>query len=144
MSTPHRSVAMPSRPSRSLLATILGLAVASTALAQDDAHVHGAPSRLGTVVFPNSGAKAAQPAFLRGIALLHSFVYDQAASAFEEAENADRNFPLPYWFEALTHSPVLWGIDDPAGARKALARLGPTPSARLDKAKTPRERAYGA
>ena len=104
---------------------------------------HGAP-KLGTVRFPNSGARAAQAPFLRGIALLHSFEYEDAAAAFREAERADRDFALPYWFEALTHSHVLWGEDDPAGGRAVLARLGPTPAARLGRARTSQERSFGA
>ena len=114
-------------------------------------HVHAAPSatspaaiRLGTVHFPTSGSPAAQRAFLNGIALIHSFAYDAAARAFREAENADHNFALPYWFEALTHSPVLWGIDDAPAARQVLARLAPNASERLAKAATARERAYGS
>jgi len=100
--------------------------------------------RLGTVHFPTSGSPAAQREFIRGIALLHSFTYEAAARAFGDAERADEKFALPYWFEALTHSPILWGIDDAPAAREVLARLGPTANERLAKAATPRERAYGA
>ena len=132
------------------LAASLGAVLFSTALAAQD-HVHAAPPatpatavRLGTVHFPTSGSPAAQRAFLNGIALIHSFAYDAAARAFREAENADHNFALPYWFEALTHSPVLWGIDDAPAARQVLARLAPNASERLAKAATARERAYGS
>jgi tetratricopeptide (TPR) repeat protein len=116
------------------------------ARAQHDAHgagAHAAP-RLGTVSFPNSGARAAQAPFLRGLALLHSFEYDDAAIAFREAERADPSFAVAYWLEALTYSHILWREDDPESARRALARLAPTSAERLAKASTPRERAYGA
>jgi tetratricopeptide (TPR) repeat protein len=113
--------------------------------AQEGAHAHaGEAHRLGTVTFPNSGAAAAQAPFLRGIALLHSFEYPDAAEAFREAQRADPAFALAYWGEALTHSQLLWGVDDAAGAREALTRLAPTPEARLERAGSPRERAYGA
>jgi len=132
------------------LTASLGTLLTSTALAAQD-HVHAprpasppAAVRLGTVDFPTSGAPAAQRAFLTGIALLHSFTYEAAARAFLEAERADTRFALPYWFEALTHSPVLWGIDDAPAGRGVLARLAPNAEARLAKAATPRERAYGA
>ncbi len=132
------------------LAASLATLLCSTALAAQE-HVHAAPPatppaaiRLGTVHFPTSGSPAAQRAFLTGIALVHSFAYEAAAGAFREAERADGNFALPYWFEALTHSPVLWGIDDAPGARQVLARLAPNAGERLAKAATPRERAYGA
>ena len=128
----------------------LGTLLFSTALAAQD-HIHVPPPatapaavRLGTVHFPTSGSPAAQRAFIRGIALLHSFTYEAAARAFREAERADARFALPYWFEALTHSAVLWGIDDAPAAREVLARLAPTVDERLGKAATPRERAYGA
>jgi tetratricopeptide (TPR) repeat protein len=118
------------------------------AVAQHDGHADNQPApaamRLGTVVFPNSGARAAQASFLRGVALLHSFHYEEAASAFQSAERVDTSFAMPVWLEAFTHSHLLWGEDDPTAARKVLARLGPTPEARLARAVTPRERGYGA
>jgi dienelactone hydrolase/tetratricopeptide (TPR) repeat protein len=99
---------------------------------------------VGIVRFPNSGSTAAQAPFLRGIAQLHNFEYREAAQAFQQAEKADPKFALPYWFEALTHSPILWSIDDPPAARAVLARLAPSSSKRLAKSATPRERAFGA
>jgi tetratricopeptide (TPR) repeat protein len=99
--------------------------------------------RLGTVHFSNSGAPAAQGSFTRGMALLHSFEYEDAADAFRAAERADPSFALPYWFEAFTHSHLLWGEDDTAAAHVVLARLGPTAQARLSHAPTARERGYG-
>jgi hypothetical protein len=111
------------------------------------AHEHHAGSttaQLGHVHFPNSGTPAAQDAFLRGIALLHSFEYEDAADAFRAAEGADRTFALPYWFEAFTHSHLLWGEDDTAAAHAVLTRLAHTPAARLARARTSRERGYGA
>jgi tetratricopeptide (TPR) repeat protein len=116
--------------------------------AQVDTHAHSAKPgdvpRLGTVTFPTSGNARARAAFVRGIALLHSFHYEEAAKAFQAAERADSAFALPYWFEAFTHSHLLWGEEDVTAARQVLARLKPTPEARLAKAATPRERAYGA
>ena len=110
-----------------------------------EAHRHAEPSRsLGSVSFPNSGAAAAQAPFLRGIALLHSFEYDDAADSFRAAERADAKFALAYWAEALTYSKLLWGLDDVPGARAALTRLAPTATERLALARTARERAYGA
>jgi tetratricopeptide (TPR) repeat protein len=127
---------------RRLIASAILIASSITASAQER-HTHGA-AELGVVSFANSGAPAAQAPFQRGIALLHSFEYAEAAEAFRAASTADRNFAMAYWAEALTYTHPLWGEDDPAAARRALARLGPTPAARLAKAGTPRERAYGA
>ncbi|MGK2963046.1 MAG: gamma-glutamyltransferase [Gemmatimonadaceae bacterium] len=111
------------------------------------AHDHGpgghpAP-RLGTVSFPNSGASAAQEPFLRGIALLHSFEYEDAGEAFLEAQKADPTLAVAYWAEALTYARLLWGLDDPVSGRATLARLGPSPEARIARAQTDREKLYG-
>ena len=109
-------------------------------------HTHHAAaevSGLGAVSFANSGAAAAQPAFQRGLAFLHSFEYDQAAEAFRAAQTADPSFAMAFWGEALTYSHLLWGEDDADAARRALGRLGAARDARLAKAGTPRERAFG-
>ena len=125
----------------------LGAPVAMLA-AQADTHAHGAdshgPARLGTVTFPTSGKPRAQAAFVRGIAFLHSFHYEEAAREFQNAQRADSAFALPYWFEAFTHSHLLWGEDEPDVARDILARLGPTLSSRLARVRDRRERGYAA
>jgi len=118
-------------------------ALAAPALAQDHQHAQGAHGGLGTVIFPNSGKPAAQPDFIRGVALLHSFGYRDAAIAFRAAEKADPGFALAYWMEALTHRHPLWGQEDLAAARLALSPLGASSKARVARAKTPRERAWG-
>jgi tetratricopeptide (TPR) repeat protein len=130
-------------------AVTIGLCIRTAAIAaQSTEHAHGGkgegPARLGTVVFATSARPSAQAAFVRGIAFLHSFHYEEAAKAFQDAERSDTAFALPYWFEAFTHSHMLWGEDDPAAARAVLARLGPTPAQRLARAATAREREYGA
>ena len=51
---------------------------------------------------------------------------------------------MAYWGEALTFAQLLWGLDYADSARTALARLGATREARLARAKTERERQYGA
>ena len=96
------------------------------------------------MAFANSGADAAQAPFLRGLALLHSFEYDEAAEAFRAAQAADPGFAMAFWGEAVTYSHLLWGEDDVDAARRALNRLAPSRDARLARAKTAREQAYGA
>jgi tetratricopeptide (TPR) repeat protein len=128
----------------SCLAAILATVAVSQA---QERHTHppGADAtRLGTVAFANSGADAAQAPFLRGLALLHSFEYDEAAEAFRAAQAADSSFAMAFWGEAVTYSHLLWGEDDVDAARRALNRLAPTRDARLARAKTSREQAYGA
>jgi tetratricopeptide (TPR) repeat protein len=91
---------------------------------------------LGRVDFPTSGAPAAQAQFLRGVAALHSFWYDEAADAFREAQKADPAFALAYWGEAMTCNHPIWGEQDLDAARAVLARA--------PKAPTDRERAWMA
>jgi tetratricopeptide (TPR) repeat protein len=101
-----------------------------------------ADERLGRITFPNSGNAAAQPHFIRGVLLLHSFEFDDAREAFREAKAADPGFALAYWGEALTHTYPLWRHLNREAGLKVLAELGPTPEARQAKAPTARERDY--
>ncbi len=98
--------------------------------------------KLGTISFPNSGNAAAQAPFIRGVLLYHSFEYADAATAFREAQKADPSFALAYWGEALTYTHQVWNEQNVEVARTALARLAPTPEARREKAKTPREKMF--
>src|ERR1700686_1346205 len=82
---------------------------------------------LGATHFPNSGAPSAQRNFLRGLLLLHSFEYAAARKSFQAAEGTDPGFAMAYWGEALTYNHPLWGEQDLAAARSALARLAATP-----------------
>ena len=97
---------------------------------------------LGSVSFPNTGAARAQAPFLRGLALLHSFEYADAAEAFREAQQLDTSFAMAYWGEALTYDHPIWGEHDSTAARAALARLGSGAEARVSRGRNARERAY--
>jgi tetratricopeptide (TPR) repeat protein len=97
---------------------------------------------LGTLAFPNSGAPAAQADFLRGVAWLHSFGYEDAIAAFRAAQAADPGFAMAYWGESLAFSQPLWFYEEPEKGRAALAKLAATADARLAKAGTERERGF--
>ena len=107
-------------------------------------HHHAVPtgSNLGELSFPNSGNKAAQAPFLRGVKLLHNFQYEDAIVAFQQAQKADPDFALAYWGEAMAHNYTLWAEQHTDQARAVLAKLGPTAEARAAKAKTPREKMW--
>ncbi|HVT44613.1 MAG TPA: hypothetical protein VMT00_09500 [Thermoanaerobaculia bacterium] len=105
---------------------------------------HEPPADLGVIEFPNSGAAAAQPHFIRGVLLLHSFEYAPSARAFREAQAADPEFALAYWGEAMTFNHPIWGEQDLAAGRAVLARLAPTAAERAAKARTEREKGYMA
>lgn len=97
---------------------------------------------LGRLSFPSSGAAAAREPFLRGVLLLHSFEYGQAADAFRAAQEIDPDFALAYWGEAMTLTHPVWNEKDAEAGRAVLERLGPTRDARLARAPTDREKAY--
>jgi tetratricopeptide (TPR) repeat protein len=101
-----------------------------------------AAAQLGTIDFPTSGSATARPAFERGVLLLHSFEYEEAATAFQEAQQSDPGFAMAYWGEAMTYTHPLWNQQDVAAARAALERLGPSREARRNKAGTDREKRY--
>src|SRR5262245_40808000 len=101
----------------------------------------GRSEGLGRIDFPNSGPRAAQAAFVRGVLLLHSFEYVDAAEAFREAQALAPDFALAYWGEALTHNHPIWQEEDRETARAVLARLAPTPAERAAKCGDERERA---
>jgi tetratricopeptide (TPR) repeat protein len=119
---------------KALSAGVVALLLVRTAAAQ-------AP-HLGTIDFPNSGAAAAQPPFIRGVLLLHSFEYGPAAAAFQEAERVDPGFAMAYWGEALTYTHPVWDQQDVNAGRAALQRLAPTAASRRARAPTAREQAY--
>jgi tetratricopeptide (TPR) repeat protein len=130
-----------------ILALMAILACQGIAAAPVPAHEHAASTGsvnvgLGTTHFRNSGAARAQPDFMRGLLLLHSFEYDAARQAFQAAEREDPDFAMAYWGEALTYNQTLWAEQDQRAARAALAKLAATPELRAAKAGTERERAY--
>jgi tetratricopeptide (TPR) repeat protein len=118
---------------KSLTLSLVTLLLATNIAAQND---------VGEVSFANSGAAAAQPAFLRGLALLHNFEYPTAAESFREAQKIDPEFVMAYWGEAMTYTHPVWFQQDAPAARAVLQRLGATPAERAAKAKSDRERAY--
>lgn len=91
---------------------------------------------LGAIGFPTSGTPEAQGHFLRGVAAMHSFWYEEALAAFRESTRIQPDFLMGYWGEAMAHNHPVWQEQDLEAARAALARM--PFSARA----TDRERAY--
>ncbi len=94
---------------------------------------------VGSVHFPVSCTTAAQTAFDRGVALLHSFWYDEAGRAFAEVARIDPGCAMAHWGEAMSHYHPLWAPPTPADLAKGLAAIE---EAKRPPAKTQRERDY--
>ena len=114
---------------RTKLTVLLGvcsltLATSGAALAQDHA-AHGAPvDRLGSVTFPNTCADAVKPQVNRGVALLHSFWFDEAIRTFNDVAAKDPKCGISQWGVAL----AMWGNvlatgPQPPGITAALAAI---------------------
>jgi tetratricopeptide (TPR) repeat protein len=127
-SAKERRMTMTPRRLAILLAAIFAVTLSIPTLAQD--------SQLGRVEFQTSGSPAAQAHFLRGLAALHSFWYEEALEAFREATKADPEFMMGFWGEAMAQNHPLWSEQDTAAARAVVAKIKDTPKL------TARERAY--
>ena len=91
---------------------------------------------LGKVDFPTSGSTKAQAHFLRGVAALHSFWFEEALDEFREATRLEPDFMMGYWGEAMAYNHPLWSEQDTEAARKVLTKIRDTSKL------TERERAY--
>jgi len=132
-----------------LLAALFTLSAVTAGAATDPVHQHpleqqsqSVRGELGVVHFDNSGTRRAQPAFIRGLLLLHSFEYPAARREFQKAQALDPAFAMAVWGEALTYNHTLWNEQDTTEARAALAKLGATPEERVARGRTAREREY--
>jgi tetratricopeptide (TPR) repeat protein len=80
----------------------------SFSLAAQEMHSHSAPEKLGAVSFPISCLASVQDEFNRGVALLHSFAYSAAESAFRTVAEHDPQCAMAHWGVAMTHFHQLW------------------------------------
>ena len=115
---------------RAVLVALLAVCLVAPANSQE----------LGSIDFPTSGAPTAQPHFIKGVLLMHSFEYDDAREAFVAAQNADPNFAMAYWGEAMTFNHPVWQRTSPDLAKAALNKLAATADARRAKAPTEKEK----
>lgn len=92
----------------------------------------GKSEGVGKVNFPTSCSTSAQGVMEKGLALLHSFQYEEAEQAFADAVRADSSCALAYWGKALALYEPLWnfpnaktlaqGREDVAEAQKIAAK----------------------
>jgi tetratricopeptide (TPR) repeat protein len=96
-----------------------------TAPADDDAHHHEdvTPEQLGTVHFPTSCVIEVQGQFERGVALLHSFWYEEAEKQFNHIVQEDQRCAMAHWGVAMSIWHQLWNHPDRKAIKKGLAEV---------------------
>ena len=108
-----------------------------TALADDDKEHHHHEdlneAQLGTVHFATSCAASVQKPFERGVALLHSFWYEEAEKEFLQIAKDDPHCAMAHWGVAMSLWHQLWNEPD----AKVIARG-------LDEARTAKKLAQKA
>jgi tetratricopeptide (TPR) repeat protein len=122
-----------------LLTASLGLA-----LADDDQNHHHhedlTAAQLGTVTFPVSCGAAMQKPFERGVALLHSFWYEEAEKEFQQIAVDDPRCAMAHWGVAMSLWHQLWDHPDAKLIERGLDEVHQAET--TDGPATPRERAY--
>jgi len=69
-------------------------------------------SKVGSVHFPTSCDPAVQKDFERGVALLHSFFYEEARRVFNGVAEKDPQCAMAWWGVAMTYYHPLWTAPD--------------------------------
>jgi tetratricopeptide (TPR) repeat protein len=123
-----------------LLLSALLLLLSGHVLA-DDMHQHyDLNAKLGAVSFPVPSCSAeVQKPFERGVALLHSFWYEEAENQFKAVAAEDPHCAMAYWGEAISLYHQLWNRPDDATVKAGWELVQ---KAQTIGAKTPRERGY--
>jgi hypothetical protein len=117
---------------------------AATVLA-DDAQTHPhhedlTTAQLGTVAFPVSCAPTVQKPFERGVALLHSFWYEEAEKEFTQIAVDDPHCVMAHWGVAMSLWHQLWNQPDAKLIQRGLDEVHEART--TDGPTTPREKAY--
>ena len=117
---------------------------AGTAFADDDQGQHHhedlSDTQLGTVHFPVSCSAAVQKPFERGVALLHSFWYEEAEKEFLQIAKDDPQCAMAHWGVAMSLWHQLWNHPDAKVVSRGLDEVRKAES--LQAKATDRERAY--
>jgi len=131
-----------------LLSVSLFVLVAAFAFADDDKnkdkddhhHEYLTETQLGTVYFPISCAASVQKPFARGVALLHSFWYEEAEKEFLQIAKDDPHCAMAHWGVAMSLWHQLWNEPDAKVIARGLDEVHA--ARRLEQKVTPREKAY--
>jgi hypothetical protein len=84
----------------------------SPAYAADRSPALGDLGKVGTVSFPTSCDPAVQKEFERGVALLHSFFYEEARRVFTRVAEQDPQCAMAWWGVAMTYYHPIWTAPD--------------------------------
>ncbi len=112
------------------------------ALALDDdmpAHHHDANEQLGKVSFPISCSADSQKPFERGVALLHSFGYEEAEAQFADIAQKDPACAMAHWGIAMNLFHQIWERPQGPSLKRGSDEIE---KAQKIGAKTERERGY--
>ena len=120
-----------------MYALLLAALALSEPGASHEHHDHG--SELGRVSFETTCTPSAQQQFLRGLALLHSFQYEQAETAFNRAAAADPACSIAHWGVAMSLYHPLWTPPSAAELERGRAAVA---KAAAQPARSARERDY--
>jgi tetratricopeptide (TPR) repeat protein len=113
---------------------------ACVALRADELHHHSDPAqKVGKVSFTVSCSLSAQNKIEHGLALMHSFLFEDAEDQFRIAATEDSTCAMAYWAEAIGVYRPLAYLPTDADMKRGWERI--ERAIELD-AKTPRERAY--
>ena len=121
-------------------AVALSTATVAIGLWAGGAVAHDETGALGQVRFPTSCTASAQPVFERGVALLHSFWYEEALNTFTSVSASDPGCAMSYWGMAMSVYYPLW--QPPSDAMLAKGRAAIEKAGTLTA--TPREKDYVA
>jgi len=126
-----------------LLAVLLAIATASAVADDENGHNHHEDlneTQLGLVHFPVSCGAAVQKPFARGVALLHSFWYEEAEKEFEEIAKDDPRCAMAHWGVAMSIWHQLWNQPDEKVIAHGLDEVHK--AQKLENGVSPREKAY--
>ena len=124
----------------SIVCFCVASAVLSSAADQEmHAHHHDASEQLGTVTFPISCAAGSQKSFERGVALLHSFGYEEAEQQFVELSQKDPACAMAHWGIAMSLFHQIWERPEPTALKRGHEELE---KAQKIGVQTQRERGY--
>lgn len=102
-------------------------------------HHHDAAEKLGNISFPISCAPDSQKPFERGVALMHSFGYEDAEAQFTEITQKDPACAMAHWGIALSLFHQIWERPGETVLKHGWSEM--EQAQKLD-AKTDRERGY--